>query len=307
MHRFAAIDCGTNTFHLLIAEPLPEGGFREVYRERSFIKLASEGIERIGDSPYRRALKTLQHFAAVVRKYRVDAVRVSGTAALRTAENGPELVAEVEATTGLTINVIPGREEARLIYRGVNAAVGPQQGRRLVMDIGGGSVEFIIVDEKGVRWFDSFPVGVAVLYKHFHRTDPISEAEVEETRQFLREELSELVTALHTYPTTHLIGAAGTFDVIADVLGAERPTPHSAAINLAGFRALYERVLVATQDERHAMHDIPSDRADMIVVALILVELVLDLAATDRMTVSHFSLKEGMLAEMMEEQRRQAK
>ncbi|MEL7425892.1 MAG: hypothetical protein AAFN81_23065 [Bacteroidota bacterium] len=300
MPKFAVIDCGTNTFHLLIARPSKDGGFEEVYRERRFIKLAEDGIQRIGDAPYQRALQALLDYAQKINEYQVTDTRVSGTAALRTASNGPDFVAEVKAKTDLDIKIIPGKEEAQLIYEGVRQAIGPQSERWMVMDIGGGSVEFIIVDENGVQWFESFPVGVAVLYKKLHQTEPISQEEIELARMFLKSKLVDLQLALARFPTHHLVGAAGTFDVIADVLGKEQPTPHCARVDLQGFTALYERVLAANREERHAMSDIPGDRADMIVVALILVRLVLEVADINRLTVSSFSMKEGMLAQMLQ-------
>lgn len=299
MPNYAVVDCGTNTFHLLIAAPAADGSFTEVYRESRFVKLAEEGIGKIGEVAYQRALQTLVHYSQVIAQHEVVATRVSGTAALRTATNGPQFVEEVAARTGLVIHIIPGREEAQLIYRGVRDAIGPQAGRWLVMDIGGGSVEFIIVDEEGVRWFESFPVGVAVLYKQFHQTEPISAAEVEQIRLFLNSQLVDLQLALARFPTRHLVGAAGTFDVVANLLGKLCPTPHSATVDLNGFKALYDRLLRSTRAERQVMPDVPADRADMIVVAVILIQLVLEKAQINQLTVSFFSMKEGMLAEML--------
>ncbi len=299
MSNFAVVDCGTNTFHLLIARPTADGGFEDVYRERKFIKLAEEGIQRIGPAAYQRAMDTLVHFATLIRAHGVAATKVSGTAALRTADNGPQLVAEVLARTGLTVDIISGHDEAQLIYKGVRRAIAPPDGRWMVMDIGGGSVEFIIADATGIQWFESFPIGVAVLYKQFHRTEPISDEEVEITRLFLNSQLVDLQLALGRYPIQHLVGAAGTFDVLANVLGESQPTPHSATIQLAGFQTFYDRVLATIQAERHAMADIPDDRADMIVVALILVQFILEKAQVQQLTVSNFSMKEGMLEEMI--------
>ncbi len=296
--QYAVIDCGTNTFHLLIAAPQADGSFREIFRERQFVKLAENGIKRIGEKPYQRALAALRHYATVIDQHQVEKVRVSGTAALRTADNGPAFVAQVLRETGLEICTIPGSEEAQLIYRGVKRAIGPMSGRWMVMDIGGGSVEFIISDQEGVRWFKSFPVGVAVTYRDFHRSEPITIEEIDETVAFLTHELHDLKEALQRFPTKHLIGAAGTFDVIAAQLGANHPTPNSTAIELGQFQAFYEKIVAATRTERYAMTHIHDDRADMIVVALILVKYILELAQIEQLTVSNFSMKEGMLDAM---------
>ncbi|MEM1215119.1 MAG: hypothetical protein AAGJ82_05515 [Bacteroidota bacterium] len=296
---FAVIDCGTNTFHLLIAQSTAAGGFTEVYRERRFVKLAEEGIERIGERAYARARQALLDYAEIIAQHEVVATRVSGTAALRTASNGPAFVADIASATGLQIDIIPGKEEAQLIYQGVRQAIGPQPNRWMVMDIGGGSVEFIIVDEDGVRWFESFPVGVAVLYQKLHHSEPISPSEITAARAFLQAELALLQLALARYPVTHLVGAAGTFDVIAKVMGTHQPTPHCHAVSLANFDRFLGRVLAANRAERHAMTDIPDNRADMIVVALLLVEEVLQMANIEQLTVSDFSMKEGMLAQLL--------
>lgn len=302
MPKFAVIDCGTNTFHLLIAEPKEGGGFTTVYRERRFVKLAEDGIQRIGDKAYERAFTTLEAYAQKINEYQVAATRVSGTAALRTAENGPQFVAEIKLKTGLEIAIIPGKEEAQLIYEGVRQAIGAQEGPWMVMDIGGGSVEFILVDQTGVKWFESFPVGVAVLYKKLHQTEPISAQEIEQTQLFLKSKLVDLELALSRFPTQHLVGAAGTFDVVANILGKVKPTPHCDEVALEGFEQLYQQIITANREERHAMTEIPDDRADMIVVAMILIQLVLKIAKVEKLTVSRFAMKEGMLARMLAEQ-----
>ncbi len=301
MRKFAVVDGGTNTFHLLIATPAKQGGVKEIYRERIYVKLADEGIQTIGQNAFDRAVNTLVHYAEIINKHQVSNIRISGTAALRTASNGPTLVQEIEEKTGLKIDIISGDDEAQLIYKGVALAIGPQDERWMVMDLGGGSVEFIIVDKSGVLWFESFPVGVAVTYKHFHQNEPIQDLEIEHLHTFLAGQLANLQLALLRYPVHHLVGAAGTFDVVASVLGAIRPTNHSAEVELGGFNQLYNRLISATDKERLAMPDIPDDRADMIVVAIILVKYILELANVNQLTVSDYSMKEGMLVEMMGE------
>ncbi|MEN0005954.1 MAG: hypothetical protein AAF798_17520, partial [Bacteroidota bacterium] len=121
--RFAVIDLGTNTFHLLITEALPAGGFSEVYRERKFTQLAEEGIETIGAAALQRGLKALQHFKQQLTAHQVEQVRAFGTAALRTASNGPDFIRQVAEEIGIDIQLISGTEEARLIHLGVLQAV----------------------------------------------------------------------------------------------------------------------------------------------------------------------------------------
>jgi len=298
----AVIDLGTNTFHLLIVQSDHRNQqFKEVYRERRFVKLAEEGIATIGQVPYDRGLESLKHFRQKMDQHGVKQYQATGTAALRTASNGQAFVEEA-ATLGIQIDLITGEEEARLITDGVLQAIPPlQQDRALIMDIGGGSVEFIFVTAQGVEWARSFPVGVAVLYRQFHHTEPISAEEIIATKAFLREELTPIWATTTSYPINCLVGAAGTFDVVASLMGTGKPTPNSHSIDLNAFEALYDRCLKANKVERHQMQGIPSNRADMIVVALILIKVVLEQIQPGLLLVSDYSMKEGILYGMLEE------
>ena len=293
----AVIDLGTNTFHLLIAAVEDDDRVREVYRERIFVKLASEGIDTIGPAPFQRGITALRHFADEIRKHRVDRVTAIGTAALRTASNGEVFVRTAELETGIVIRLIPGDLEAELITRGVLAALPPLRERILIMDIGGGSTEFILASEAGVHWRQSFPIGVAVLQRKFHHSDPIDEGEIRALDEYLTRTLVPLRDILREYPTGHLVGAAGTFDVLAELLrdesGEAHPTSHR--LNLAGLEDLHFRLIASTLEERLDMDGVPVERVDLIVVAMLLIRFIMELAKVDRITVSDYAMKEGIL------------
>ena len=293
----AVIDLGTNTFHLLIATVEEGDQLHEVYRERIFVKLASEGIETIGPAPFARGIAALRHFADIIGEYAVTHVTAIGTAALRTASNGEVFVRQAELETGIAVRLIPGDLEAELITRGVLAAVPPLEDRILIMDIGGGSTEYILASEAGVHWRQSFPIGVAVLQRLFHRTDPISEAEIRALEDHLDHTLQPLAAILEEYPAHHLVGAAGTFDVLAEILRDPDAPPHPTSHRLAlgGLEALHFRIVASTMEERLAMEGVPTERADLIVVALLLIRYTMQLADTRRISVSNYAMKEGIL------------
>lgn len=295
--RSAVIDLGTNTFHLLIADVAPSGELTEVYRERIFVKLASEGINRIGNAPFERGISALVHFRKKLDEYKCIDLRAIGTAALRTAANGEAFRVAALAEAGIDIQLISGTEEADYIARGVLAALPPTEENVLVMDIGGGSTEFIIVENRRVKWRSSFPVGISVLQHDFHHSDPISPLEVDRLEQFLVEQLAPMYEALVMHPVWHLVGAAGTFEVLKDLLRdpalPEHPTSHR--LDPTGFFPLYHRVVSATLSERLAMEELPKERADMVVVAMILLRFVLEFAEIERVSVSDYALKEGVL------------
>ncbi|MEL7159358.1 MAG: exopolyphosphatase [Bacteroidota bacterium] len=295
--RRAVIDLGTNTFHLLIADLHSDGRIEEVYRERRFVKLASEGIATIGAAPFTRGIESLNHYKKILKEYKCIDLKAIGTAALRTATNGPDFVRAARQTAGIDVQLIPGDEEARLITRGVIAALPPLTERVLIMDIGGGSTEFIIADRQTVFWRQSFPIGVSVLHNNFHAGDPIEPGAVTRLEAFLQETTAPLALALADHPTHHLIGAAGTFDVLAEVLrapdAAAHPTSHR--LTLRGLDELTDQIIGATLAERLAMPGVPEQRADMIVVAMILIRFVNRLARIERITVSDWAMKEGIL------------
>lgn len=302
MSRYAVIDLGTNTFHLLIVDKAPDSVVpTEVYRYRRFVKLGEEGIQTLGAAPWQRAMAALRFFREQLDLHKVPHQHVValGTAALRTATNGMAFLNEAMAVTGIRIQLISGDREAALIAKGVLLAIPPPEEKVLIMDIGGGSVEFIIADAQQIYWAQSFPVGVAVLYREFHHQEPISPVEMKAIEDFLYLQLSPLRSILAQYPIRHMVGAAGTFDVIADQLGGSLDNELSYHVPLDQFHLFFEKVLSSTRQQRYAMPEIPDDRADMIVVALILVEVVLKMAGINKMSVSTYSMKEGMLAELI--------
>ncbi len=300
--RFAVVDLGTNTFHLLIAEPLPGGGFRELFRQRRYVKLAEDGIAEIGPEPFRRGLEAMQVFQKIITEQQATSVRAFGTAALRTAANGPAFIEQVRALTRIEVDLIDGRREAGLIHKGVSQVVPLSERTDLIMDIGGGSVEFILADRHDVHWSESFPVGVAVLFKEFHRHEPIRDHEIAALEAFLRNTLQPLAEVLSRRPAHRLVGASGTFDVLEQVLGNRQVHPFYSRIATERLEPVYRELVGATLEERLAMPHVPDVRADMITVAMILIDVVVKMTGVRELAVSGYAMKEGMLQEMLQEE-----
>jgi len=296
--RLAVIDLGTNTFHLLVAEAQTDNTFKEIYRKRYFVKLAEEGIETIGRASLQRGMEALTAFKKIIQELEVHQVKAIGTAALRTASNGPSFMQQVKNQLGIQIELIDGRKEAAYIHTGVSLAVPFSNENYVLMDIGGGSVEFIIANKNKVHWAQSFPLGVGVLYKKFHRHEPILKEEIQATIDYVDSFLSPLKTALRQYPVSTLVGASGTFDVLEFILAKETFDTY-ARVAVAEFPPLYQRLLQSTKEERYAFKDIPDERADMIVVAVILIEYILTAFSIQHILVSKYAMKEGILVELL--------
>ncbi|MEL6941317.1 MAG: exopolyphosphatase [Bacteroidota bacterium] len=299
MYPYAVIDLGTNTFHLLIAETDGKG-FRVLYKERIFVKLGENGVETIGRLSFERGVLAMKHYSEVMQQFRVSKVKAIGTAALRTASNGQEFLNRVKAEADIEIETISGDLEAQLIHKGVSLAVPIEEHQKvLMMDIGGGSIEFIIANMHQVLWAQSFPIGVAVLFNKFHHSDPIAPQEITELSAFLHETLRPLDQALQQFPVNRLIGASGTFDVLEDNLEKIKEDTNHSIIQLSEFTPFLEKVLQSTQAQRYQIPQIPRERADLIVVALLLIQVTLKKLDIDELSVSHFAMKEGILREMV--------
>ena len=296
--RAAVIDLGTNTFHLLIAEPAAGGGWATIVRERIFVKLAEEGIERIGPAAFERGLQAADVFRRRLDEAGIppEQVRAYGTAALRTAANAPDFLRAVQQRAGIRAEAIEGEREALLIYHGVRQAVPFPDNRAFIMDIGGGSVEFILADRERLLWRQSFPVGVAVLFRQFHKSDPIAPGEIEAVHRFLDDALSDLWVKLREHPSPTLIGAAGAFDIIDHLLldPATKP-PLYGWIPVDAFTPLYERIIQSTLAEREQMRHLLPERREMVVMGMILIQQVLNRGGMREIYTSEYSMKEGML------------
>jgi exopolyphosphatase/guanosine-5'-triphosphate,3'-diphosphate pyrophosphatase len=299
--RKAVLDMGTNTFHLMVVEWDEAGSWRPLHRNRVFVKLAEAGLHHIGDAAFERGLQAMHAFRADLDAWSLDPGEVTafGTAALRSAANAPEFIQKVYDQTGMRAQVISGEEEARLIYLGVRQATPwPARARVLIMDIGGGSVEFILADRQEIFWKRSFNVGVAVLHRLFHRNDPISAVEIADIEHFLETELTPLWEVLHVQPATCLVGAAGAFDTI-DLFAIDPATkpPLYGYLPAPAFDPVYQLFIQSTRTERLDMPLLAPERQEMIVAAVVLIRYVLQRAGIQEIYTSTYSMKEGMVAD----------
>ncbi|MFT5261369.1 MAG: exopolyphosphatase/guanosine-5'-triphosphate,3'-diphosphate pyrophosphatase [Polaribacter sp.] len=297
MQKSAVIDLGTNTFHLLIVAPSESDTFLELCRERIFVKLAEEGIERIGAAPFERGLAAMRRFKTILDEQEVKQLKAFGTAALRTASNAGLFIQRIKEETNIEVAIIDGDEEALLIYQGVRQVVNFGVEKGLIMDIGGGSVEFILANQNGVIWAQSFPIGVAVLTRKFHQEDPISETAITALHHFLDNILQPLHEILRQHNVDNLIGASGTFDVLEATLVKPTKKVLSSSFPTHHFAPLYKRLIHTSLEERFQMSDIPDSRAELIITALILIQYIIDLTKTPEIIVSSYALKEGAIAQ----------
>jgi len=321
----AVIDLGTNTFHLMIVEHTPaerpDQPRKTLFRESRPAKIGKGGINqnRITPEAIDRALSVLAYFRTILDQHGIDPADVwaFGTSAIRVADNQAEFLERVLETTGLRVQVISGDQEAAYIYAGVRASgamnlkPAPQSEPpvSLIMDIGGGSVEFILGTPERIFWKQSFEIGGQRLMERFmpNPQNAITLAAVERLNDFFREQLLPLTNAIHQYaPTTgqplQLVGSSGTFDTLIDMQfmheKGQLPDSEQAAFGLPieEFYRSYDLLLTRNHHERMQLPGMIELRVDMIVVAVCLINYVLSTFGINTTTVSTYALKEGALA-----------
>jgi exopolyphosphatase/guanosine-5'-triphosphate,3'-diphosphate pyrophosphatase len=298
---------GTNTFHLLIAEINGSAEPLTLVKRKESVKLGQDGISRgaIAPDAVERALQTLTNFKAEIEQHQVSEVRAVATSAVRNASNGSKLVQAIREQLGIEVEVIDGDREAELIYYGVKSALEIGTERSLIIDIGGGSVECIICDGDTIFWKRSFEIGAQRLMDKFFRNDPIANADIEAEMTFLEKELQPLTEAVAQYNPCLLIGSSGTFDTLCDIdekrKGLDRTCDPctEAELALANFYEIYDDILRKSRTERLAIPGMVEMRVDMIVVACILIDFVLENYELKKIRVSAYALKEGLLSQML--------
>ena len=306
--RLALIDMGTNTFHLLIVEARPGQPPHPLVRTKVGVRLGEGGISRgeIAAAPYARALQTMRGFKEEIELHQATEVRATATSAMRVSRNGPDLVRDILEETGIQVEVISGEREAELIAKGIRQAVALGPAKSLLMDIGGGSVEFIIANESTIFWKHSFEIGAQRLLDAFF-PDPagvLPRTSLTAELEYLAETLAPLTAAVATHgPLAGLVGSSGSFDTLADLtvgkVRREADLPPSTSLTVSDFERQFAQLLTRTHAERVALPGMFPMRADMLVVASIIVEYVLKTYQLTRITTSAYALKEGLLAELL--------
>jgi exopolyphosphatase/guanosine-5'-triphosphate,3'-diphosphate pyrophosphatase len=290
------IDCGTNTFHIVIVEVLGKDSWKVLYRNRTFVYLADESVDFISKSAYQRANDTMLLFASKIKEFNVHKLRAIGTSALRTAENANQLISEIFERTGIQIEVIDGAEEARLIGIGVTKYLEGDLNQYLIMDIGGGSVEFILPGKP--LWSLSLPIGVSKLYNQFHNSEPIQSVARVQMEEYIREKAIDVWEEVKKRKPTVLVGAAGTFDVVENMF-RKLFLHHKHQIDQAHFMKLYHEIVPLNLDERLAHHAVPEYRARMIVAVLVLVDVVFRNTKCTDLLVAPGDIKDGLIIELI--------
>jgi exopolyphosphatase / guanosine-5'-triphosphate,3'-diphosphate pyrophosphatase len=299
--QVAVIDLGTNTFNMLIAEQNGQG-YKTIYNEKISVKLGRGGIglNLIKPDAFDRGLTALTAHKQVIENYHVEKVIALGTSALRTAENSCDFVNAVKEKLGIDIEIISGQREAELIFKGVMQTLGDRKNNALILDIGGGSNEFILVNNDKIIWKESFKLGMARLIEQFRPSDPIQPEEILAMEKHFDKELQPLFEALKEIEVNYLVGAEGSFETFYNMINYFLNSdfhPHKSdmakTLNQNDIQTLHEILIRSTSNQRMKMKGLEPYRVEMIVAATIFVDYLLKHLKIGQILVSPCSMKEG--------------
>lgn len=305
--RIAIIDLGTNTCNLLIAA-YSRSGYRIIYQGKEGVKLGKGGIGKrmITEEGLQRAIKAIGRHQEVIARKDVSEVMIIATSAIREAGNKEWFQQQIKEQTGLDLQIISGGREAELIFTGTRLAFGTLEDHTLILDIGGGSNEFILTEKGAAVWQQSFPLGMARVVEQMPPSDPITEREIRQINNWFESQLTDLWERVKDLRISTLIGCAGAFDTLADLIDqtdAGTKARVRQEITLKDFKRIYDMLVASTTEERTQMKGMEPIRVEMIVPAVLFIHLIIERLHIKRIWQTDFSLMEGVLAERMNEQK----
>jgi exopolyphosphatase / guanosine-5'-triphosphate,3'-diphosphate pyrophosphatase len=305
----AAIDCGTNSIRLLVADVPARGRHVDLLRRMEIVRLG-QGVDstgRLAPEAIERTRVVLAEYAAAARDLGAGAVRMVATSATRDAANRADFEQMVEATLGQVPDVVTGREEAELSFLGATASLDvaaqahgspPPRPPFLVVDIGGGSTEFVLGDSTGVRAARSVDIGcVRLTERHLHG-DPPAADEIARAEADIRAALAQVCAEVPVAEAASLVGLAGSVTTVAALalhLPAYDPDAiHGSRIPVAGVRAVAADLLAATRARRAALPVMHPGRVDVIGAGALILRVLMDEFGLTEVVVSEHDILDGI-------------
>lgn len=302
-NRIAIIDLGTNTCNLLIAE-YQKQTYQILYQGKEVVKLGKNGIEMniLTEDGLQRAITSIRNHQERIRKFDVSETIVLATSAIRDAKNRDWFQLELEKSTAIRLLIISGEKEADLIFKGVKLAFGQIENHSVILDIGGGSNEFILTESGAPIWKESFPLGMSRIIEQIPPSDPITMEEIRQINNYFESRLELLWKRINNLTITSLIGCSGAFDTLADIIdqtnsGTKRRMRQE--VKVSDFERIYRLLIESTTAERTEMKGMEPIRVEMIVPSVIFIKLVIERLNIQKIYQTDYALREGVLYELI--------
>jgi exopolyphosphatase/guanosine-5'-triphosphate,3'-diphosphate pyrophosphatase len=305
----AAIDVGSNSIHMIVAQADADGGITTLWRLKEPVGLGRMSFpsRRLSAEAMDRAIAVLDRFKQQALQRQSEKIIAVATSAIREATNGGDFIERARRELGLLVKVVSAREEARLIYLAVRHVMHLKNDPHLIIDIGGGSVEFIVGDQKRAMLLESRKLGAARMTATYVKSDPISKADRAGLLAHYDEELSPLCHAIEGLKPVKAIGTSGTLENIAAMCGSQasrngHSNGHSermAVIERGPLEKLVEVLIESRAKERVKIPGLDDQRRDQIVAGAILVEELFKRLNLKRIHICPAALREGILLDYL--------
>jgi exopolyphosphatase/guanosine-5'-triphosphate,3'-diphosphate pyrophosphatase len=292
-NRLAIIDIGTNTVNLLIVDR-EHNSYTIVYTDRKGVGLGHGGINNslITEAAFNRGIDCLKIYAEVCKSYETNSIYAFGTSALRNAANSLEFIDSVKNNTQININVLSGQDEANLIYKGIKLGYDFNK-RSVVMDIGGGSTEFILADSSGIIDKYSFEIGVSRINQLFEFKNTFTNDDILKVETYLDKNIGN---QLDSFTTDNLIGSSGSFETFYELTHQKKyPVNEYHKIDLKSINTTLNKIITSNLTERINNPFIIPIRREMLPIAAIKTKWILTKLNCTQLIVSPNSLKEGAI------------
>jgi exopolyphosphatase / guanosine-5'-triphosphate,3'-diphosphate pyrophosphatase len=308
--RIAAIDCGTNSIHMIVVLIRPDLSFEVIDREKEMVRLGSGGLEgkALTAQAMEMGLQAFSRFRRLAESHQVEEILAAATSAVREAKNGGEFLAAVEHSTGIKTQVISGTEEARLIHLAAVYGVDVAGASAVVVDIGGGSVEITHGSGTSLRAARSFKLGVIRLTERYVHSDPLSRRDERKLVKHLDGELEPYLKEIAAAGFDRVIGTSGTILSLGAVASAERRRNGDDLRNLRvsakQIHRLRKDVIARSISERMKLPGMDPRRADLVVAGGVLLDTILSRLDASEITLCDFALREGLVLDYIQRNRR---
>jgi exopolyphosphatase/guanosine-5'-triphosphate,3'-diphosphate pyrophosphatase len=309
MIRVGAVDLGTNSTRLLVAD-VADGRVSDIARETRITRLG-EGVDerrRLLPGPIARVRNVLTDFRRTAEEFGAERTLAIATSAVRDAENGEAFLGEVEWSYGFATQLLSGHEEALLTFRGVTSERGLDHGT-VIVDIGGGSTEFVAVSREGIRWHDSLDIGSVRLTERFLHSDPPTDEELTAAAAAARALLAERIPGEVRADTGAAIGVAGTLTSLAALASGlddyDRERVHGFELTADALEEQLRRLAAVPLQARRQIRPLDPDRAPVIVGGAVIAREVLSFFGLDALEISERDILDGAAlaaAELPEQQ-----
>tara|TARA_R110002049_G_scaffold309282_1_gene520035 strand:- start:3511 stop:5088 length:1578 start_codon:yes stop_codon:yes gene_type:complete len=307
--RIAAIDLGTNSFHAVLVDIYADGSFRTIDKLKEMVILAEKGMDHhLSEEAIERGLDALRRIKFLCDSQNVENILAYATSAIREAKNGGDFIQRAIDELDIQVRAISGKMEAEMIAYAVRHSIALDKDMVLMVDIGGGSVEFIVGNMDGFHYFTSLKLGVARMAAQFVNSDPISQKDIEALQNHFKEILLEVANILKKYRVKTIIGSSGTMENIAAMIADRNSMSVSVTLNefvysQKDFQSFYDYFIKLDKKQRLKEKHLEEKRVDIINPGMVLMHFMIDKFNIENVKISEAALRDGMIIDYINKEK----